>query len=268
MQRAGAEDVCLEGHARLLQRGVDVQLIVEALLLHEPRNAHEPQGCARPAQRLESGEHVEPAVDGVDFRRIGTAGDKELAAHFRRSVNEPGVRDFLHQPPVAAVLVKIVGVRACAVGQAEDAPKHPTSSGGRAGPRAVHERGRILAKLVIVAAGEAGPEHVLPEIQPRRRPPRKHTDEEVGDQARAAQEIPRDDEQEKRDEPPLRKRAHRQPAEIAAAAPERIESQIHAARLQRHDFTLEKRFGRFGKRREQERDGRRSVGQDETGLTR
>ena len=81
--------------------------------------------------------------------------------------------------------------------------------------------------------------------------------EQFADEPRPAEKIPRNDEQEKRNEPPFRKRMHGQAAEITAAAPERIQPEVHPARLQRDDLALEKRLRRFGKRREQQGDGGR-----------
>jgi len=69
----------------------------------------------------------------------------------------------LSSPPVAAVLVKIVGVRR----GTEPGPSMRHSSHAavawRPTPGGVDERGRMPAKLPRKDAGETGAEHILPE---------------------------------------------------------------------------------------------------------
>ena len=55
----------------------------------------------------------------------------------------------------------------------------------------------------------------------------------------------------KREQPPFAERFHRQPAESAAAAPEREEAHFYAMGLHSDDFALQKRFRVLRKRGEE-----------------
>ncbi|OPZ79591.1 MAG: hypothetical protein BWY76_03520 [bacterium ADurb.Bin429] len=172
-QRPFPHDPRLKGQTRRLQCGVDVQLMLQPLFLHQPSDTQQPQRLTRRPQRLHHRQPIKPAPDAMNPVRLEPALDQRQLPHLCRGVDEGRVLQLVAQPPVAAMLVKIVGVRRRAEAMAVQPPKQPRRGRRRSTPRRMDMRRWVLPERTRIQAGKSRSEHVFPKIHPRRRPARE-----------------------------------------------------------------------------------------------
>src|SRR4051812_44091311 len=94
-------------------------------------------------------------------------------------MNKSRVREFILQPPIAAMLINIVGVRGGTKTVPIHPPEQPSRRCRRAAPRRMDPFRRVEAKRAELQASETGAEHVLPKIHPGWRAPAEKPAEQL-----------------------------------------------------------------------------------------
>ena len=219
------------------------------------------QRLSRRTQTLHFRHLVQASADAEHLFRRDAQTDQGRAAHFGRSMHKRGVLQFVPEPPIAAMLKNIVGMRRRTVAIPVKPPKQPRRRRRRSAPRCMNQRRRIPSERTGKKARESGAQHVFPKIDPRRRPPREQTVQHLPQHLGPAPTLIRNHPKE-REQTPLVEPRHRQTAKRIQPAPQRIKPHLHAVGAHRDDLPLQKCFRALGKRREQVGDDRLGSGQD------
>jgi hypothetical protein len=177
------------------------------------------------------------------------------AAHHRRRVHERGMRQLFAEPPVATMLIDIVGVRTGAEAMSVEPPEQPARGRRRSAPRRVNECWGIFPKLSREQTREPRAEHVLPKVQPGRRLSCEQPVQHLPKNPRPPPSLKRNH-PEQGQQPPLGESCDRQAAKRSAATPQRVQAHLHAVCLHGDDLALEKRLRALGKRGEEIGDDR------------